>query len=260
MRKHQNARSLKELAEIQAMMPKPKHLPRFAREWLNSLPEDFDDRRHCPQNSRVWKFADFIDRDHWVSQGPQDFRAAGFREALNRPQVQNDILRAERRHLAKSDFPLWTPQPGTHGEALPTSDEITGFYLKRGPERKLWGAGFSDYVPPGASGMPPFTPDPASPLNRLTSRQWEVLALAAEGMENGEIAVRMGVSKHTIACHISRMLDELLKDSMKRNRGELRIMYLEAREHAEKLRAAEEKAKADEIERMLGEHPPENIS
>jgi DNA-binding NarL/FixJ family response regulator len=80
------------------------------------------------------------------------------------------------------------------------------------------------------------------------------LALAADGMENGEIAMRMGVSKHTVACHISKLLDLLVEESTQRSRDNIRIRYLEAKERAALLRAAEEQAAADEIdvESMLG--------
>lgn len=50
---------------------------------------------------------------------------------------------------------------------------------------------------------------PASPLERLTLRQKEILQLIAEGMTTKEIAVRLNVSVKTVDTHRSQLMDRL---------------------------------------------------
>jgi len=47
------------------------------------------------------------------------------------------------------------------------------------------------------------------PLEQLTPRELEVLAMLSEGLGNRQIADRLGVSDHTIKFHISSILDKL---------------------------------------------------
>jgi two-component system, NarL family, response regulator YdfI len=47
------------------------------------------------------------------------------------------------------------------------------------------------------------------PLEQLTTRELEVLAMLAEGLGNRQIADRLRVSDHTIKFHISSILDKL---------------------------------------------------
>jgi DNA-binding NarL/FixJ family response regulator len=46
-------------------------------------------------------------------------------------------------------------------------------------------------------------------LTGLTDREHEVLALVADGLDNGEIADRLYVSPSTVKNHISRLLNKL---------------------------------------------------
>jgi DNA-binding NarL/FixJ family response regulator len=48
-----------------------------------------------------------------------------------------------------------------------------------------------------------------SPLDKLTSRQREVLQLLAEGLQVKEIAVRLHLSPRTVEFHKYRIMDEL---------------------------------------------------
>ncbi len=55
----------------------------------------------------------------------------------------------------------------------------------------------------------PTLPPRPDALAELTPREVEVLRLVAEGMSNGEIAVRLVVSDETVKTHVSRILSKL---------------------------------------------------
>ena len=50
---------------------------------------------------------------------------------------------------------------------------------------------------------------PAAPVDVLSDREREVLALVAEGLPNAEIAVELGVAVNTVRNHVRSILEKL---------------------------------------------------
>ncbi len=48
-----------------------------------------------------------------------------------------------------------------------------------------------------------------SPAEELTPREIEVLQLVAEGLPNKQIALRLGISEHTVKFHVDAILGKL---------------------------------------------------
>ena len=67
-------------------------------------------------------------------------------------------------------------------------------------------------------------PSVTGDLDRLTDREREVMALAAEGLSNDEIAARLGVSPATAKTHVSRAMVKLGA----RDRAQLVVMAYES--------------------------------
>ena len=63
-----------------------------------------------------------------------------------------------------------------------------------------------DFLP-----APPAKPAPGSqfPLDELTPRECEVLELVAQGLDNGTIGARLGISERTARNHVSTILSKL---------------------------------------------------
>jgi DNA-binding NarL/FixJ family response regulator len=67
-----------------------------------------------------------------------------------------------------------------------------------------------DELPPHPSHLPLPGPAPAeSPAAGLTSREWEIAGLVAEGLSNREIAGRLVISKRTVDAHIEHIYGKL---------------------------------------------------
>jgi DNA-binding NarL/FixJ family response regulator len=50
---------------------------------------------------------------------------------------------------------------------------------------------------------------PAGAVSALTERQRQVLSLIAEGLDNSEIAERLGISRRTVRAHVSSLFERL---------------------------------------------------
>ena len=57
--------------------------------------------------------------------------------------------------------------------------------------------------------QPPATPPATPPTAGLTSREWEIAGLVAEGLSNREIAGRLVISKRTVDAHIEHIYGKL---------------------------------------------------
>jgi DNA-binding NarL/FixJ family response regulator len=73
--------------------------------------------------------------------------------------------------------------------------------------------------------------DAASPLDRLSERELEILGLISDGLSNTAIAARLSVMERTIESHIARMFAKLdLMPGAEGNRRVLAVlMYLRSR-------------------------------
>lgn len=71
--------------------------------------------------------------------------------------------------------------------------------------------------------MPDEQVQPASRLSSLTDRELDVLRLAAQGRQNKIIAVRLGISEHTIKLHMHHIISKLGAH----NRTEAAAAYLQ---------------------------------
>jgi non-specific serine/threonine protein kinase len=66
-----------------------------------------------------------------------------------------------------------------------------------------------DELPPHPIHQPPATPQATPPTAGLTSREWEIAGLVAEGLSNREIAGRLVISKRTVDAHIEHIYGKL---------------------------------------------------
>jgi two-component system, NarL family, nitrate/nitrite response regulator NarL len=62
---------------------------------------------------------------------------------------------------------------------------------------------------PGLSARVPAIREQSAPQADVTPRELQVLGLMAEGMPNKTIAVRLGISEHTVKFHVNALLNKL---------------------------------------------------
>ena len=68
----------------------------------------------------------------------------------------------------------------------------------------------ADELPPYPNHQPPAGTTPITPpAAGLTSREWEIAGLVAEGLSNREIAGRLVISKRTVDAHIEHIYGKL---------------------------------------------------
>ena len=89
------------------------------------------------------------------------------------------------------------------GHAL-LSPEVTVKVIARLAQSEQHGTGAAPGAPTGATGL---AVDP--PVDPLTSRELEVLALLADGMSNAEIATALFVGEATVKTHVSHVLAKI---------------------------------------------------
>lgn len=57
--------------------------------------------------------------------------------------------------------------------------------------------------------LPPATADHDPPVEALTTREHDVLALLADGLSNRDIAARLDISEHTVKFHLASIFGKL---------------------------------------------------
>jgi pimeloyl-ACP methyl ester carboxylesterase/DNA-binding CsgD family transcriptional regulator len=88
--------------------------------------------------------------------------------------------------------------PGAHFVALASRNHVL---LAHEPAWRRWLAEVVPFLRRGVS--------TAAPFETLTARETEVVALVAEGLDNAQVAARLGISEKTVRNHLTRILDKL---------------------------------------------------
>jgi DNA-binding NarL/FixJ family response regulator len=145
---------------------------------------------------------------------------AGVRE--RQPRVVVMDVQMPRLDGIRATRQIHKQYPGTHVLILSGYDTdryvfglleagATGYVLKEAGDDEVLAA-----IRAAARGEPFLTPrlrgrtNPVEqPLDTLTARETEVLCLIAEGLENEEIAARLGISKVTVQNHTSSIYSKL---------------------------------------------------
>src|SRR5262249_19519857 len=143
--------------------------------------------------------------------------------ALNRPFAGHHILLAaclaELGELAEARGVIETIRTLAPGLIESRLSGATYFAVGALEERYLRAlraaAGELAAVVPAPAGgaMPPYpaaeNPDLPASLDALTEREREVLRLVANGLSNGGIAEKLGLSDHTVKRHVANILTKL---------------------------------------------------
>lgn len=97
-------------------------------------------------------------------------------------------------------------------------------YLLKDLEPRQWTAYLRSIVDGETPLSPTFTrrivrelirtgPRQPDPIEELTTREWEVLELVAQGLTNNEIATALSISKNTVKNHLKNILGKLQVDN-----------------------------------------------
>ncbi|WP_243028062.1 helix-turn-helix transcriptional regulator [Thermus albus] len=135
------------------------------------------------------------------------------------------------REAMAAPLPFDLVYNGKYYHVFPGSHPESPFLLVRGLRNVgtrdllglLWAAdgGWGDREDHGQG---PMESEDLGALNSLTQREWQILALVAEGTDNKKIAATLGISLNTVKNHIK----SILAKTQSRRRTELVRRYLQA--------------------------------
>ena len=111
--------------------------------------------------------------------------------------------------LDEPDTVLAAVRAGARGYMVKgaTRDEIVRAVTAVARGEAIFGASVASHLLAGASAAPPARPQYDDRF--LTDREREILDLVADGLSNGAIAERLGISAKTVANHVSMLLTKL---------------------------------------------------
>jgi two-component system, NarL family, response regulator YdfI len=108
--------------------------------------------------------------------------------------------------IVLSDDPQWTAEALRGGVRAILPRELTAAEMLAAVEAAA--AGLAAIPPRDLEALLPAV-NAAQPVEPLSPREVEVLAMVAEGISNKEIAARLGISEHTVKFHVAQIMGKL---------------------------------------------------
>ncbi len=124
-----------------------------------------------------------------------------------------EMVRRARRLVPDAKFIILTAYASREEVSSAVEERVSGYVLKDAlPEDLVRAvrvvASGRRYYDPAIIDLIGGQPDEA-PLNRLTERETEVLAVMAQGLDNREIGQLLHISQNTVKSHVRSILDKL---------------------------------------------------
>jgi DNA-binding NarL/FixJ family response regulator len=122
--------------------------------------------------------------------------------------VGGDVLRAMARELLHAGVRGLLSYDATAEEIRAAVEAVAAGLVTLDPAATDAMLASLEYAAP-ARALPAVTHSPVTPVPPLTRREIEVLNAVAEGLGNKHIAVRLGISEHTVKTHLAAIFEKL---------------------------------------------------